>query len=496
MRGGHAAILDRRLSGILLHPTSLPGPGPAGNLGVEAYHFIDFLVSAGQRVWQVLPLGPTHDDLSPYQTLSAHAGNPCLISWERVVEAGRLLEDALAQAGAAEPQRGERLLTWALEGFRAHADAAERAAYETFCREEAWWLEDYVLYRALRRALGNRPWFQWPAPLRDRVPADLDEARDVLAETLERLRLGQYLFRVQWLALKRHANSRGIHLFGDLPIFVAHDSADVWAQREFFRLDESGRPTVVAGVPPDYFSAEGQRWGNLLYDWERLQADGFEWWIQRMRTQLVLFDLVRIDHFRGFQAFWEIPAGEETAVNGHWREAPGDALFRALDETLGPLPVVAEDLGTITPEVHALRSDHGLPGMRVLQFAFDGNPANPYLPHNHARDTVVYTGTHDNDTTLGWFGSLDPAFRNRILDYLGQPRDPMPWALIRAALASVSCLSMIPMQDVMGLDSSHRMNVPGVSDGNWQWRFEWSQVPPETAGRLRHLTALYGRLQG
>jgi 4-alpha-glucanotransferase len=308
------------------------------------------------------------------------------------------------------------------------------------------------------------------------------------------VRFEQFDFFRQWHALKEYANHKGILLFGDLPIFVAHDSADVWAQQDYFQLDDGGRPTVVAGVPPDYFSATGQRWGNPHYRWDRMRQDGFRWWLVRFEIQLRLFDLVRIDHFRGFEAYWEIPAGHDTAMGGRWVQAPGDALFEVLRRHFDTLPVVAEDLGVITPEVEALRLRHGFPGMRILQFAFDGGSANPYLPHNHRHMTVVYTGTHDNDTTVGWYGSLSEATRRYMEEYLHSAgEEPMPWPLIRAAMASVANLAVIPMQDVLALDGTHRMNTPGKPDGNWRWRFKWDQINDGTAGKLRRLSELYGR---
>ncbi len=504
MTGAQAVVQEpfaRRRAGILLHPTSLPGRWGSGELGHEARAFVDFLAAAGQTVWQTLPLGPTHHDGSPYQCLSVQAGNPQLIAIDELIARGWLEEGRaqllFAHTAQGVVQRRFRLLAAAYEGFRERADDQERAALAAFVEREAHWLEDFALYQALRREHGGRDWSQWPPPLRDREPEALAQARRRLAPFIAQIHFEQYLFFNQWQALKRYANERGVLLFGDLPIFVAYDSVDVWTQRHFFKLDEQGRPQVVAGVPPDYFSATGQRWGNPLYRWEAMEADGFSWWRQRVAMQLRLFDLVRIDHFRGFEASWEIPAGERTAVHGHWVPVPGERLFAALREHFGRLPFVAEDLGVITPEVTALRERYGLPGMRILQFAFEGGGDNPYLPHNHERHTVVYTGTHDNDTTLGWFQHLDDALRRRVMDYLGleaeQARD-MPWPLIRAAQASVAVLAMVPMQDVMGLDSRHRLNVPGIASGNWRWRFQWEQVPADAAARLHHLAELYGRL--
>ena len=480
-----------RRAGILLHLTSLPGGGVCGTLGPEAYRFVDFLAAAGQSVWQFLPVGPTHDDGSPYQCLSLHAGNPAYISAELLVSAG-WLEASLAELPAtAAIQR--RLLASAYQGFLQRAGEAERRHFSEFVETNRQWLEDYALYTVLREAHHHVSWADWPPGLRDRDPASLQAARHQYPDALERIRFEQFVFSQQWRSLKEYANRHGIFLFGDLPIFVAHDSADVWAQRDYFQLDATGRPTVVAGVPPDYFSATGQRWGNPHYRWERMEQEGFQWWVTRIKTQLQLFDLVRIDHFRGFEAYWEIPVDHDTAMNGRWVHAPGDALFDVLRGHFNPLPLVAEDLGLITPEVEALRLRHGFPGMKILQFAFDGGPANPYLPHNHHHLAVVYTGTHDNDTTVGWYNALSADARNYVNDYLRCSGEPMPWPLISAALASVATLAVIPMQDVLALGSEHRMNIPGKPNGNWRWRFTWDQVGAGLAARLRRLCELYGR---
>jgi 4-alpha-glucanotransferase len=483
--------LATRRAGILLHLTSLPGGGVCGTLGPEAYRFVEFLVAAGQSVWQFLPIGPTHDDGSPYQCLSLHAGNPSYISAELLVSAG-WLEASLAEMPAT-PAIQQRLLATAYQGFMQRASEMDKRHYSEFVETNRQWLEDYALYAVLREAHHHASWIAWPEQLRDRDPASLQSARQQYRDALELIRFEQFVFSQQWRSLKEYANRHGVLLFGDLPIFVAHDSADVWAQRDYFQLDEAGRPTVVAGVPPDYFSATGQLWGNPHYRWERMEQEGFQWWVTRLRTQLQLFDLVRIDHFRGFEAYWEIPADHDTAMNGRWVSAPGDALFEVLRRHFDPLPVVAEDLGLITPEVEALRLRHSFPGMKILQFAFDGGPANPYLPHNHHHLAVVYTGTHDNDTSVGWYDSLSAEARNHVDEYLHSAGEPMPWTLIRAAMASVAILAMIPMQDVLELGSEQRMNIPGKPDGNWRWRFNWDQVGAGLAARLRHLCALYGR---
>ncbi len=477
-----------RHAGILLHPTSLPGAGGNGELGAEAQRFVEFLAACGITVWQTLPLGPTHHDGSPYQCLSLFAGNPLLISLERLAEQGWLSPEALRP-----PKQRCGLLMQAQQTFFQQATAEQRAAYAAFRIEQAYWLEDYALYRALKQAHDERAWTQWPDKLRDREPEALEQARYGMEPLIEHIYFEQFIFSEQWQTLKGAANARGIRLFGDMPIFVAHDSADVWTHRADYDLDAQGNPHVVAGVPPDYFSSTGQLWGNPHYRWEHIAATGFRCWIERLQRQLQLFDLIRIDHFRGFEAHWEIPADHQTAMHGRWVPAPGDALFQALQQHFGALPLVAEDLGLITPEVHALRDKYGLPGMKVLQFAFDGGAKNPYLPHQHEHNCVVYTGTHDNDTTLGWFQSLPPEQKQYVDDYLGVPGEPMPWPLIRAALASVAHLAVIPMQDILMLGGEARMNTPGTIKGNWRWRFSWDQVTPDLSERLRHLNRLYNR---
>jgi len=481
----HSPLRERK-AGVLLHPTSLPGPWSNGDFGDEAYHFVDFLAEAGQKVWQLLPLGPTNGG-SPYQCFSAHAGNPELISVELLERWGWL-------QGPFEPGDDKtELLRRALDGFWARRHRDEVNEFERFIAANAHWLEDFALYSVLKARYEEKPWTDWPAPLRDREPQAIRRAVRESAETLDRVRFEQFAFFRQWTALKEYANGKGILIFGDMPIFVAHDSADVWAQRDCFSLDERGVPTVVAGVPPDYFSETGQRWGNPHYDWDWMEADQYAWWLRRMESQLKLFDLVRIDHFRGFEAYWEIPAYEETAINGRWVKAPGDELFATLRKRFDPLPVVAEDLGTITEEVHSLRHKYALPGMRVLQFAFDGGAQNPYLPHNFESNSVVYTGTHDNDTTVGWFEGIDDEQKAYVLEYLGYPSEPMPWSLITAAYGSVAALAVIPFQDVLELGSAHRMNVPGTEEGNWRWRFSWNLVPENLGGRLHRMVELYGR---
>jgi 4-alpha-glucanotransferase len=486
--------LDQRRAGVLLHLTSLPGNGPCGDLGWEAFNFVNFLADSGVSVWQMLPVGPPQAGDSPYQTSSAHAGSPRLIGLEPLVQAGWLRADAISDLDPADQGDTGKLhcLREAHRGFLAAAVAADRAALAQFCEEQAFWLDDYALYRAIHEQQ-QAPWWEWPRGLRDRNGRSLHPARRRLAAAIDYIRFEQFLFFRQWEALRAHAKARGVSLFGDMPIFVAHDSAEVWARPGDFDLRADGTCRVVAGVPPDYFSATGQRWGNPLYRWDQLEKNAFRFWVDRMRTQLRLFDMVRIDHFRGFEAYWEVQAEEETAMNGTWVKAKGDALFAHLKQTLGALPLIAEDLGVITDEVETLRRKYRMPGMKVLQFAFEGGPDNPYLPFHHDRDAVTYTGTHDNDTTLGWYQSLDEGLQAHVCEYLGRPEEPMPWPMIRCALASRADLAIVPMQDLLGLDGAHRMNRPGVPSGNWQWRFSWEQVTAELPGRLRGLVELYGR---
>jgi 4-alpha-glucanotransferase len=484
------AIFTNRQAGVLLHPTSLPGPGPAGDLGDGAFHFVNFLADCQLQLWQMLPIGPPQGGLSPYQTSSAHAGNPQLIGLEPLIRAGWLPEDSLSTIQS--PQDKLAALYQAWTGFQETADDAIQHQLASFVQEQAYWLEDYVLFQAISQQR-QLSWWKWPKGLRTRERRALNDARRKLAPDLAYLRWQQFIFFRQWQALRAHAHQAGIMLFGDMPIFVAHDSAEVWAQPHNFDLHPDGQLRVVAGVPPDYFSETGQRWGNPLYRWDQLQTDGFQFWIERIQTQLQLFDLIRIDHFRGFQAYWEIPAEADTAISGTWVTAPGDALFTRLREFFGSLPLVAEDLGVITEEVEQLRDDYYLPGMKILQFAFDGSADNPYLPYHHSHNSVVYTGTHDNDTTLGWYQSLDEQQRARVDDYVGYSQEAMPWPLLRLAWASVAKLAIVPMQDLLELDSQHRMNRPGTIEGNWMWRFAWDDIAATIPERVRHLITLYGR---
>ncbi len=490
-----------RKSGILLHPTSLPGREGIGTLGTEARRFVDFLQRAGQSVWQLLPLGPTAYGNSPYSCYSAFAGNPLLIDLATLVSEGDLASHDLKGDFPAEWVDFSQvevhklpLLERAAGEFFAKADKPRQEEFWRFCDASNWWLHDFALFMALKSHFKGKNWSSWPGDISRREPAALQRYSEELGPSIGAHKYAQWQFYRQWHGLKSYAGERGVALFGDIPIFVAHDSADVWANPSLFSLDGEGRPAVVAGVPPDYFSKTGQLWGNPLYRWDEMAAHDYSWWSARLRSSFDLYDLVRIDHFRGFEAYWEVPAKEKTAVNGRWVKGPGEALFNALEAALGKLSIVAEDLGVITPEVEALRDRFGFAGMKILQFAFGSGPDNGYLPHNHLRNSVVYTGTHDNDTTLGWFDALKDKERQQVLRYLGCAASDMPWALVRAAMASVACLAVIPLQDVLCLPTSGRMNVPGTPRGNWSWRFQEGMLTEPLAARLRELTEMFGRL--
>lgn len=487
-----SCLWDRR-AGVMLHITSLPGPGNNGDLGAETRHFVDFLVDAGFSYWQTLPVGPTRSDNSPYSTSSIHAGNPLLINLDYLVQSNWLDMSVLKDAYLSDKDRLAALRT-AWDGFNRTANERQRSQMDEFVQEQAYWLRDYSLFRAIRKDQDRSTWWDWPTPLRDREAQALAEIEIRLAEEIEYVYFEQFIFFQQWREMKSYANQRGVKLFGDMPIFVAHDSAEVWVNQQDFLLDERGMPKVVAGVPPDYFSETGQRWGNPLYDWDQLQKDDFAFWVQRLKTQLALYDLIRVDHFRGFESYWEIAADDKTAMHGRWVTAPGKALFERLYAEYNRLPLVAEDLGIITPEVVALRDWFALPGMKVLQFAFSGDPHNPHLPYRYPRNSVVYTGTHDNDTTIGWYESLDDRIREYVDEFLGDSRLDMPWPMIWKVLSSPSNLAILQMQDLLELGGEHRMNTPGTTEGNWEWRFDWSQMDPELASRMRHRIAMYGRL--
>jgi 4-alpha-glucanotransferase len=506
------ALGDRRRSGLLLHPSSLPGPHGIGDLGAAAHAFVDFLASAGQSVWQVLPLVPTGYGDSPYQGLGAHGGNALLVALAPLVEEGLLDGEELASGGFGPgPVDFERLIPWketllarAARRFAARGSAERRAAFDAF-RQRNPELEELALFLALKARAGGQPWWRWEPALAAFDPAAVTQARRELAAEVGERAFAQFLFAEQWAALRAHARERGVLLLGDVPIYVAHDSVDVWARRDLFALDAGGLPTAVAGVPPDYFSADGQLWGNPLYRWDALARDGFRFFVERIRAALAQVDAVRLDHFRGFEAYWSIPAGAPTAREGSWLPGPGAALFERLRRELGePLPLVAENLGVITPEVEALRHRFGLPGMAILQFAFGDDPQAPtFLPHNYDRDLVAYSGTHDNDTVLGWWSSeggdsvRTPGQirreKARALAYLRADGREMNWSLIAALMASHADTVVFPLQDVLGLGSEARMNRPSTASGNWRWRFGEEALGPALARRLAELSELYGR---
>lgn len=496
-------LFERRTAGVLLHPTSLPcsefysfnsDKKFFGTLGRDAYKFVDFIAEAGFSIWQMLPTGPTQNDMSPYQSISAHAGNPDLISLDWLVEQGWITFSESVNRNQTITDLRHIAAASFYEKLIGEQGARLKGNFERFCEEQDYWLNDFALFSAIRASRPNVSWVDWPAELRTREITSLQTIREELKAEIDQVVFEQFAFFSQWHALKKYANYRGIFLFGDMPIFVGHDSADVWAQQHYFCVDTHGNPLTVAGVPPDYFSEKGQHWGNPHYNWEAMTADGFLWWQARLKTQLQLFDLIRIDHFRGFEAFWEIPAGSKDARAGKWVKAPGAALLRACFEAFPQLPLVAENLGLITEEVEALRREFNLPGMLVLQFGFDGNSNNPHLPHNHSRDEVIYTGTHDNDTTLGWYENLTESSRQLIKKYFFNSTEPMPWLLIEAALSSVGNMAIMPMQDLLELDGGHRMNMPGTTDKNWVWTFSWDQLDPGLAGDIRQLLTIYHRL--
>ncbi len=485
-------LLEKRRAGVLLHITSLPHQ----DLGEDAYHFIDFLHDTGVSVWQVLPLGTTHADGSPYQSLSAHAGNTNLISIDNLIKRGWLTKtlDCNNCEGGGNVHK-QCLLNKAFYHFKQHASETEQADFKKFCHEKQFWLDDFALFMALRQKFNQQAWNQWLEPFKERDEKFLKDARIWLKSAIDVVKFEQYIFFTQWMSLKNYAKEKGILLFGDIPIFVSYDSADVWANRNVFKLDSQGEMQVVAGVPPDYFSATGQRWGNPHYNWEYLKKTKFRWWLERMKTQAEWFDILRIDHFRGLESAWEIPANEETAINGDWVKAAGAELLTEITTHFPNMALVAEDLGVITEEVDKLRTDFHLPGMKILQFAFGGDLDNPYLPNHHEKNGVVYTGTHDNDTTVGWAEKLSDNERQFVYDYLGNPATSTHCALIHATLASVANLAIIPMQDILELGSDCRMNTPGTTLGNWQWHFQWHQLSSDRANRLKYLVNLFNRNQ-
>ncbi len=491
-----------RASGILLHPTSLPGPHGIGDFGAAAFRFVDWLADADQRLWQIMPLGPTGYGDSPYASPSAFAGNPLLVSLDWLRGDGLLDHGDLAETPAFPAERvdfgpvadfKERLLRLSFQRFRSVAGDRNREAHDAFCSAEAWWLDDYALFMAIKGANAMRGWQDWDEPIRIRDESTVADAIANLADEVAYIRYVQFQFQRQWLELRAYANDRGIRIVGDIPIFVAEDSSDVWANQSQFKVNAEGRALAVAGVPPDPFSATGQIWGNPLYDWGAMREDDYRWWRQRIGRTLQLVDIVRIDHFRAFAAAWVVPAGSETAATGHWERTPGGEVFAAINRQFGDAPVIVEDLGVITPDVISLREILGYPGMNVLQFAFEDDPTNVYLPHNYRRDSVVYTATHDNQTTVGWFESRSDEERQAIQRYLGRDGADIAWDLIRVALASVADTAILAMQDVLRLGDDARMNIPGATLGNWSWRCQDHHLTHELAIGLGDITQLYGR---
>jgi 4-alpha-glucanotransferase len=494
--------LPRRTSGVLLHVTSLPGPHGVGDFGPDAYRFVDWLVAAGQSLWQVLPINPIGPGHSPYQSPSAFAGSPLMVALEPLVERGWLAAPNVPSGGFDTGRVDfERVVPWrtaqlrlAANGFFAHATAADRGAFTTWCQAQAHWLDDYTLFMALETAHLGQPWWTWAAPLREHQAAALQAARLAHADEIAFWQFVQWSFDTQLSSLKTYANAHGVALVGDLPIFIAHHSADCWTRPDLYELDALGQPTVVAGVPPDDLGPDGQRWGNPLYRWERMAAENYAWWTARVKRALAQADVFRIDHFRGFAGYWEIPASSPTAKLGRWVPGPGRALFDAIEKALGPLPIIAEDLGLITPDVLALRDGCGFPGMKILQFAFGGDGTHEFLPHNYAPHVVVYSGTHDNDTARGWWDHAPAHERAYAARYLACGEDDVHLGMIRAACNSVAQMAVFPMQDVLGLGSAQRMNLPGTLGGsNWVWRFGWADVGTEPGQVLALISTGSGR---
>jgi len=494
-------MLNKRGCGILLHPTSLPGPGGIGSMGKDARRFIDLLYDMGMSYWQVLPLTPPACGNSPYSAFTAFGGNPLLIDLERIEGEGDLSHvpvscgypvnrvDFSVVAGTKM-----ELLYQAGTEFLSHTETPRTFEFGHFCNTTPW-LHDFALFMALKRRYNGYSWNMWPGEASHPTPEMRLELSKDLDHEITVQKYMQWQFSRQWQELRSYANERGIAVIGDIPTFVAYDSADVWSHHELFLLDSQGNPTVVAGVPPDYFSSTGQLWGNPHYDWDVMEQRGYSWWIERFSSMFELFDIVRVDHFRGFEAAWHVPVKEKTAEKGLWIKGPGERLFDALQVAMGTLPIIAEDLGVITPEVEALRDRYNFPGMKILQFAFDSGPSDPYLPHNHVKHGVVYTGTHDNDTSRGWYDSISDAERLELNSYLGSSGVDCVGDLMRAALMSVADTAIIPFQDILKLGSEARMNLPGTPFGNWEWRFSWEMLPQELATSVRNQVERYGRTQ-
>jgi 4-alpha-glucanotransferase len=487
-----------RASGILLHPTSLPSRFGIGDLGETAYEWVDLLEEMCQSYWQICPLGPTGYGDSPYQSLCSFAGNTLLISPQKLQNMGLLTEDELN----AFPQLPEENVDYGAVINKkevlyktAFARFKENAEFRNFCEKEHYWLDDYALYKVIKDQNDGMPWYKWGSQYKLRFPAALTEMSVAYRKELTYQKFLQFIFQKQWLELKEYTNGKNVKIIGDLPIYIAYDSSDTWGSPELFELNEEGQPVRVAGVPPDYFSETGQLWGNPLYHWQHMKEDGYSWWIRRITKTLEMVDFMRLDHFRGFEAYWAVKADSPTAIDGEWVKGPGFDLFKTIRSKLGKLPIIAEDLGVITDDVETLRKQAGLPGMKVLQFAFDGNTENPYLPYNITPDSVIYTGTHDNDTSMGWFNSLNENDKHHVRKYLGCADDKFLEKFLRTTLSSPSNLSIIPFQDVLGLDSKHRMNTPGTMSGNWQWRYCKTMLDKDKVGLIADFTRIYGRFK-
>jgi 4-alpha-glucanotransferase len=495
-------MVNQRASGILLHPTSLPGTYGIGTLGKAAFNFIDFLAKAKQQFWQILPLGPTGYGDSPYQCYSAHAGNHDLIDLDLLVRNHLLTPEELAamphfQDGPIDYDLVQKarlpLLYKAFKMFTSHASDLDKLAYRNFLKSHAAWLNDYALFRAIKEDSGNKPWYTWEKELKTRNQGALKNAEIRLAEQIDFHKFLQFIFLKQWMSVKEYAKKNKVRIIGDIPLYISMDCSDAWANPHEFEFDQDLMPIKVGGVPPDYFSKTGQLWGNPLFRWDVMKTNNYKWWMDRIRTSLMLYDVIRIDHFRGFAAYWAVPYGEKTAINGTWVPGPGKEFFNALKNEFGDLPIIAEDLGVMTPDVENLRDSFGLPGMKILEFAFDSSEANDYIPYNYTRNCIVYTGTHDNDTVVGWFRQASEADRRQVLDYIGNEVNDIHWSFVRLAWSSVANTAIVPMQDLLGLDSDARMNLPGTIGGNWKWRAKETDFPADFANALAAMTSLYGR---
>jgi 4-alpha-glucanotransferase len=491
-----------RSSGILLHPTSLPGPDGIGDLGPEAYRWVHFLQDSGSKLWQILPLGPTGYGDSPYQCFSAFAGNPFLVSPTQLLEEGLLTPQDLAdrpQFPARQVEFG-KVIPWKLtvldRAFTRYEQSKDRkltSEVNTFSTQQAFWLQDFALFMAIKESLNGVSWDQWPAPLRHRDPTALQNFSRANAGAIQRHIFRQFLFFRQWSALRSYANQGGVHIIGDIPIFIAYDSADAWAHPALFQLDKESLPTVVAGVPPDYFSPTGQLWGNPIYDWKVHKASGYNWWVERFKATLQMVDIIRLDHFRGFAGYWEVPYGNPTAEIGQWVKGPGRSFFKSLKEALNDLPIIAEDLGKITPDVIKLREDFNLPGMRILQFAFGNDASDPFLPHHYIKNCVAYTGTHDNDTVVGYYHTAPESEKDFMRRYFARSGEDIAWDMIRSIWSSVAVMSIAPMQDFLRLGNQARMNFPGKASGNWDWRMSADALTPALKNEIRNLNTVYDR---